>query len=98
MSVGKSIKLFRVHANMKQKELAQKLEIRDSYLSQLENEKKEPSLSLLKKIAGALDVPIAMFFWENNEQNIENPVERLKSLIMQLDKEIKPYREKPQTN
>jgi XRE family transcriptional regulator, regulator of sulfur utilization len=98
MSVGKSIKLFRVHANMKQKELAHKLEINESYLSLLESEKKEPSLSLLRKIAGALDVPIAMFFWENNEQNSENPLERLKSIIMQLDKEIKPHREKCQSN
>lgn len=98
MSVGKSIKLFRVHANIKQKELAHKLGIKESYLSQLENEKKEPSLSLLKKIAGALDVPIAMFFWENNEQHIDNPIEQLKSLVMRLNKEIKPHREKPQEN
>jgi transcriptional regulator with XRE-family HTH domain len=83
---------------MKQKELAHKLEINESYLSLLESEKKEPSLSLLRKIAGALDVPIAMFFWENNEQNSENPLERLKSIIMQLDKEIKPHREKSQSN
>lgn len=83
---------------MKQKELAQKLGIRESYLSLLENEKKEPSLSLLKKIAGVLDIPIAMFFWENNEKTIENPVEKLKTIIVQLDKEIKSNREKPQTN
>lgn len=98
MSIGQSVKLFRVHAKMKQKELAQKLGIKDSYLSLIENEKKEPSLSLLKKIAGTLDVPIAMFFWENSELSIVNPIERLKNIIMQLDKEIKPHREKPQPN
>lgn len=90
MAVGKNIKLFRINANLKQKELAAKLEIKDSYLSLIENEKKEPSLSLLKKIAEVLNVPMAMFFWENMEkQEAETPIGMLKKLLFQLDSELK---------
>lgn len=90
MSVGKNIKLFRINANLKQKELAKKVGIKDSYLSSIENEKKEPSLSLLKKISEVLDVPISMFFWENMEKDgIETPIGRLKKLLFQLDSELK---------
>jgi len=90
MSVGKNIKLFRINANLKQKELAKELGIKDSYLSLLENEKKEPSLSLLKKISEVLNVPIAMFFWENMEkQEVESPIGMLKRLLFQLDSELK---------
>ncbi len=55
MAVGKNIKLFRTVVGLKQKELAQMVEIQESYLSSIENDKKEPSLSLLKKISKALD-------------------------------------------
>ncbi|MEW6003288.1 MAG: helix-turn-helix transcriptional regulator [Nitrospirota bacterium] len=90
MSVGKNIKLFRINANLKQKELAKKLEIKDSYLSLIENEKKEPSLSLLKKISEVLNVPIGMFFWENMEKTeTTTPIGRLKRLLFELDAEMK---------
>lgn len=86
MSVGKNIKLFRINSNLKQKELAEKLDIEVSYLSSIENDKKEPSLSLLKKISKELDVPIAMFFWEETDKT---PLGTLKKLLFELDAEIK---------
>lgn len=99
MSVGKNIKLFRINANLKQKELAKELGIRDSYLSIIENEKKEPSLSLLKKISEVLNVPIAMFFWENMEKNEAiTPIGRLKRLLFELDAEMKRPHAKPKTS
>lgn len=99
MAVGKNIKLFRINANLKQKELAAKLDIEVSYLSLIENEKKEPSLSLLKKISKVLNVPMAMFFWENMEKNEDTtPIGRLKRLLFELDAEMKRPHAKPKAS
>ena len=51
MTVGKNIKLFRINAGLKQKDLANTIGVKDSYLSTIESGKKEPSLTLLKKIS-----------------------------------------------
>lgn len=99
MAVGKNIKLFRINADLKQKELAAKLDIEVSYLSLIENEKKEPSLSLLKKISKVLNVPMAMFFWENMEKNeATTPMGRLKRLLFELDAEMKRPHAKPKAS
>ena len=99
MKVGKNIKLFRTIAGLKQKELAAKIEVKDSYLSSIENEKKEPSLSLLKKISEKLNIPIAMFFWENIDGKEEDtPEARLKKLLFQLTSELQSSHGKPQKN
>lgn len=99
MAVGKNIKLFRINANLKQKELAEKVGIRVSYLSSIENEKKEPSLSLLKKISEKLNVPMGMFFWENMEEHgNEKPLDLLKKLLFRLDSEVKRSYEKSEAH
>ena len=89
MTIGRNIKLFRTIVGLKQKELAQMIEVKDSYLSSIENDKKEPSLSLLKKISKALDIPLSMLFWEDadnlNDDSIGN---KLKKLLIELTKEI----------
>ncbi|MBT5380832.1 MAG: helix-turn-helix transcriptional regulator [Opitutae bacterium] len=49
--IGEILRLVRVYHDMKAIELAEKLEISPSYLSEIENHKKAPSLKLLKKYA-----------------------------------------------
>ena len=94
MSIGKNIKLFRINAGLRQKKLAEELGIKVQYLSTLENEKKEPSLSLLKRISVVLNVPVSMFFWENIENAEENThIEKLKQLLFELTS-IRPTHEK----
>lgn len=89
MTIGKNIKLFRTIVGLKQKELAQKIEIQESYLSSIENDKKEPSLSLLRKISKALDIPLSMLFWEGTDNLNNNSSEsKLKKLLIKLTKEI----------
>lgn len=99
MTVGKNIRLFRTFAGLKQKELAQKVEIKESYLSSIENNKKEPSLTLLKKLSNVLNVPIAMFFWENIDSlNDETPEAKIKKLLIQLTSEINSFQAPPSSN
>jgi transcriptional regulator with XRE-family HTH domain len=91
MTVGKNIKLFRINAGLKQKDLAAEIGVKESYLSTIESGKKEPSLNLLKKIASALGIPLSMFFWEEIDNLDQNTSEaKLKRLLLQLTAEIKP--------
>lgn len=50
------IEEVRINKNLTQIELARKAKISQSYLSELEHNKKSPTLRLLCKIAEALDV------------------------------------------
>lgn len=85
MAIGKNIKLFRVNAGIKQKDLAQRIGIKESYMSSVESERKEPSLSLLKKIADELGIPVAMFFWDDVDSINDNTTEgKLKKLLIDL--------------
>ena len=52
------IKVWREHRGLKQKELAQKLEITTAYLSQIEKGEKSGSVDVLKRIAEVLNVDL----------------------------------------
>jgi len=62
MSLGKNIKLARFNAGLKQKELAELLGISTNYLSLVENDKREPSISFLKALADEINIPVGIFF------------------------------------
>lgn len=53
------IKPKRIHIDMTQKELAQKSEVSQCYLSQIESGVKQPSFKVLGRIAKALGVSVA---------------------------------------
>lgn len=59
---GFKIREIRKSTNMSQEELGTKIGVTKSFISKLENEKTEPSLEMLNKIAKALDVDIAELF------------------------------------
>ena len=65
MKIGKTIKIIRTLKGIKQKELAEKINISHNYLSAIENDKKEPSLVLLNKLSKFLDVPLSFILIEN---------------------------------
>ena len=72
--IGNTLKVLRVAAGINQATMAKKLEITQNYLSLVENNHKEPSLSFLKKFASSFDIPLGYFLWlaldkqENNEE------------------------------
>jgi len=63
MNVGQAIKLCRTRRGFSQADLAQKAECSVSYLSMLENNKRDPTLSTMNKIAQALHVPVGIIFF-----------------------------------
>jgi transcriptional regulator with XRE-family HTH domain len=87
MKLGPAIKLIRTASGMKQKEIAAKLDVTANYLSLLENGKREPSISFLKRLANVLGVPVGLFFlWE--EERAARPNRRInevRNLLTRLE-------------
>lgn len=57
--IAKALKLIRQYHKLTQTELASRLSISTSYLSELESGKKEPSLDILQKYADFFGVPLS---------------------------------------
>ncbi len=69
MKIGKKIKELRTKYNLTQEELANRLELTKGYISQLENDLTEPSISTLEDIVLALGTNLSDFFNDEKEEN-----------------------------
>jgi transcriptional regulator with XRE-family HTH domain len=87
MDLGKAIKLVRTASGRKQGEIAEELGVTSNYLSLLENGKREPSVSFLKRLARTLGVPVGFFFlWEDCETTgSRKNMDQLRELFAQLE-------------
>lgn len=63
MNVGQAIKMCRTRRGVSQTDLAHRADLSVSYLSMLENNKRDPTLSTLTKIAHSLNMPIGILFF-----------------------------------
>lgn len=68
MNLGKSIHTCRVKRGLSQAELARRAGCSVSYLSMLENSKRDPTMSTVQSIATALGVPIEILFFLGAEK------------------------------
>lgn len=64
LKLGKTIRRLRLERQMSQQDLAGSAELTPSFLSLLENDHRNPSLSVLKRLAKALDVPEEVLLWD----------------------------------
>lgn len=73
--LGEALRLIRVFHDSKTAELAKALGISPSYISEIENNKKTPSLDTLKKYADYFDTTVSaiMFFAEDLEKDKASP-------------------------
>src|SRR6266566_9154388 len=62
--LGKTLKRFRSEQGISQQELAQKSQLTPSFLSLLENDKRRPSLAVLRRLADALNVAEEAILWD----------------------------------
>ena len=69
MKIGKKIKDLRNKYNLTQEELADRLELSKGYISQLENDLTEPSLSSLEDIVHALGTNLSDFFKDDKQSD-----------------------------
>lgn len=55
-SIGDNIRKYRRKKNLTQKQLGELLELSNTYLSDIENNRTNPSIKTLKKLAKALEI------------------------------------------
>jgi len=63
MNLGKSIKLSRTNRGLSQDELAKKIGKSVSYISLIEQGKRDPAISTVEEIARALGVPVSLLMF-----------------------------------
>ena len=68
MNLGKSIHTCRVKRGLSQAELARRAGCSVSYLSMLENSKRDPTMSTVQSIASGLGVPVEILFFLGAER------------------------------
>jgi transcriptional regulator with XRE-family HTH domain len=76
MKLGNAIKSVRTKNGLTQNELATRCEITQTYLSQIENNLKEPNMSTLKTISGHLNIPLPILFFLSMDEDDINPLKR----------------------
>ena len=82
MDWGSIIKNIRKRKGQSQTEFAQSCGITQTYLSQIENNQKEPNLSTLKDISKNLDIPLPiLFFLSLNEEDIPQEKRRAFEIV-----------------
>lgn len=65
--LSEALRLLRVFHDLKQNELAERLELSKSYISELEKGNRKPSLDVIEKYASEFNIPVSsiLFFAES---------------------------------
>ncbi|SRR5712692_5756156 len=88
MKLGKAIRVVRTAAGLRQRTVARRLGVSPNYISLIEGGKREPSISLLNRLAHILGVPVGVFFlWqEMDKEAIESGrLDRIRELLIRLE-------------
>jgi len=85
-NIGTRIKKCRKERNMTQEQLAEKLDISQNYLGQIENGKRGVNISNLTKIANELDITFDYLMSENNSEAIKSDTNDKKVWLSLIDK------------
>lgn len=76
MNLGEAIKLCRTRRGLTQTELAERSGVSVSYLSMLEQNKRDPSLKTIEKIAGGIGLPASLLILIAADPRELEPVDR----------------------
>ncbi len=71
MTIGARLKEARRAIGLNQRQLAEKVRLTSSLVSQIERDRASPSLTTLRKLASAVSKPVAYFFEERLEGHIK---------------------------
>lgn len=79
--LNEALRLMRVFYDLTQKDLAEKLGISKSHLSEIESGKKTPTLNMLERYSEVFDIPVSsiMFFSENLNSDINT--EKIRAFV-----------------
>lgn len=90
--VNEVLRLLRVYNDIKSSELADKLELSSSYLSELESGKKKVSMDIINKYSNFFEIPSSSILLmseslDNNKHNLKYKISRaLISMLQNLEK------------
>ena len=92
--LNKALRLLRVFHDLKQKDLAEKLGVSKSYISEIESGKKTPTLALLERYTEVFEVPTSsiLFLAENLDCDREKMVTFVPSKMLALLNWVKQSR------
>jgi len=76
MNIGSAIKKIRLKKEIKQVTLAKESGISVSYLSEIENGKKNPDIRIINQISDALSIPVSFLYFAAFEKNELGIVEK----------------------
>jgi transcriptional regulator with XRE-family HTH domain len=79
--INEALRLVRLAHGYKSKEVAEKLGVSASYLSEIENGKKTPTLDLLQKYSGFFDIRLSTLMFFTEELDRERPKEKIKDNV-----------------
>ena len=79
--LNEALRLIRVFHDVSQKELATRLQIAPSYLSEIETGKKEPTLQLLRKYAEEFNIPMSSILFFSEHMKDGTAASRLKIAV-----------------
>jgi XRE family transcriptional regulator, regulator of sulfur utilization len=82
MDLGNTIKTIRKQKGYQQNSFAKLCKISQTYLSQIENNQKEPNISILKTICSHLNITLpVLFFLSLDEKDIPEKKQQMFSII-----------------
>lgn len=77
-----ALRLIRIYHDLNQKELAEKLDISRSHISEIESGKKSPTMSLLEKYSTTFNMPTSsILFFAENLENTSPSEEKVRKFI-----------------
>ncbi|RSE62703.1 XRE family transcriptional regulator [Alcaligenes faecalis] len=85
MKIGKTLKLCRTAKDLSLETVSERAGISTSYLSRLENDKREPTLALINKVAEALEVPVpVIIFLASDEKDLKHMDKKMEQRFSEL--------------
>ncbi|WP_447969852.1 helix-turn-helix transcriptional regulator [Nitrospira sp. M1] len=86
--LNEALRLIRVFHDLNQKDLADKLGISNSYLSEIESGKKTPTLDVIEKYSEVFNMPSSsiLFFSENlnNGEKLEKTKKNISNKVIKI--------------
>jgi len=89
MTIGKTLKLLRVAADLSQGRLARELKFTPGYLSLVEGGKRQPSLSFLEAAANRFRIPVGLLMLDGTTVDALAPKQR--KLVQQIRRDLIDY-------
>ncbi|HHC6692991.1 transcriptional regulator [Vibrio parahaemolyticus] len=87
LPIGQTIKELRLLKGLSLSQVAQLSDMDKSYLSKIENDKRDPSITSLEKICAAIEIPLCILILMCDE-NEDGPFNVLTDELKELAREI----------